>query len=539
MGWREARAAAALADAAYKRAEGGPSAVARALAGAEGGGPRGLVWAGVQLPRDGLTQPYIVAEERGCPRCLFVALRGTKELADVLADAGVLMAPLAPGAAGPLGRAAAHRGFLSRARGLPLAWLAEAARARGRGLVLCGHSLGGAVAALATALLLVESRGPPPAVCCVAFAAPPVGNSAFARHIEASGWINRFQTFLLPEDFVPRSLALLAPKAAGARPGGAGSESRADETGGEGAGAGDKPRWPSRGRSVSGGASIAWTSAAKFVSAYRHAGQTLYLPPGGAVCTSLDECKGTRTDAAAGEGATPAQEDGGGLLDMKFHRMAAYSERVRQASLRGQAEGGPGQGTLFGWWWDRLRRPPFGVAAARAEWKPREGVPFVALVPGFAVWAARGCFPVALAGKTPVPGEPRRRRLVLYLSISGFESARPETTVRVGGLRISSSRIKLLGPTGRRPSPRPALVEVEVWLPEKVAVAFDAPETGSGRGTPWQPPPVSVELRNDFHDAHVAVNSWHSAPPGPAVAAFSPEHAAATDEPAALLQPAL
>ena len=530
------RAAAALADAAYKRAEGGAGAVARALAGAEGGGAQGLVWAGVQLPRDGLTQPYIVAEELGCPRCLFVALRGTKELADVLADAGVLMAPLSPGAAGPLGRAAAHRGFLSRARGLPLAWLAEAARARGRGLVLCGHSLGGAVAALATALLLVESRGPLPGVCCIAFAAPPVGNSAFARHIEASGWTDRFKTFLLPEDFVPRSLSLLTPKA---RPDGAGSESRAGEMGGEGAEAGERPRWPSKSRSVGAGASGAWASAAKFVSAYRHAGQTLYLPPGGAVCTSLDECKGARPDAAAGEGPTPAHEYGRGPLDMKYHRMATYSERVRQASLRGQVEGGPRQGTLFGWWWGRLRRPPFGVAAARVEWKPREDVPFVTLVPGFAVWAARGCFPEALAGKTPVPGEPRRRRLVLYLSISGFESARPETTVRVGGLRYSCSRIDLLGPTGRRPSPRPALVEVEVWLPEKIAVAFDAPEVGPGRGTPWQPPPVSVELHNDFHSVHVTVNSWHSAPPGPIVAAFSPEPAATTDVPAALLQPAL
>ena len=532
---REVRAAAALADAAYKRAEGGPGAVARALAASEA--PGGLRWDGLQLPRDGLAQPYFLAEERGCPRSLFVALRGTKELSDVLADAGVLMAPLAPGAAGAAGRAAVHRGFLARARGLPLEWLAECARLRGRDLVLCGHSLGGAVAALATVLLLLPERsGPSPAVRCVNFAAPPVGNSALARLVESRGWGGLFRTYLLPEDFVPRSLLL---GGGGGRPAGQG--------GGAGAGAGSasglgedaehegspstalarkRPPWA---------LTPPWTSAAKFISAYRHVGRTLYLPAGGAVCASLAECRGVGAGPGAGEDAAATREGAGRLLEMKFHRMAAYSERVLEASggVRGTEERAfPGR------WWRRLGWPGRRAPFQRPAWEPREAVAFVDLVPGFALWAARGCFPVAPpVGKSPaVPGDPRRHRLVLYLAASGFDRARPEVAVRVGGLSFGPPRVETLGapPPPGRPSSRPALLEVVVWLPEKVAATFE-PLEPAGR-TAWQPPPVCIELRNDFHASRIDVRYWHSAPTAPTHrgAAVTPP-----DPARALLQPAL
>jgi alpha-beta hydrolase superfamily lysophospholipase len=59
-------------------------------------------------------------------------------------------------AAGTASRAqlAAHRGFLTRARGVPIDSLYREARARGKRLVLCGHSLGGAVASLCALQLL-------------------------------------------------------------------------------------------------------------------------------------------------------------------------------------------------------------------------------------------------------------------------------------------------------------------------------------------------------------------------------------------------
>lgn len=50
--------------------------------------------------------------------------------------------------------ATAHRGFLARANAIDVAGLYALARRRGKRLVLCGHSLGGAVAKLCTLKLL-------------------------------------------------------------------------------------------------------------------------------------------------------------------------------------------------------------------------------------------------------------------------------------------------------------------------------------------------------------------------------------------------
>ena len=253
------------------------------------------------------------------------------------------------------------------------------------------------------------------------------------------------------------------------------------------------------------------------------------------MCASLEECRGAGAGPGAGEDAAVAREGAGGLLEMKFHRMAAYSERVLQAS--GGVEGTEERvsPSLRWWrrWWPGRRAPP-----RRAGWEPREAVAFVDLVPGFALWAARGCFPVApLVGNSPaVSGDHRRHRLVLYLAASGFERARPEVTVRVGGLFFGSPRVETLGtsPPPGRLSPRPALLEVEVWLPEKVAATFE-PQEPAGRAV-WQPPPVSIDLRNDFHESRIDVRYWHSAPPAPGSAGTA---VAPPDSAPALLQPAL
>jgi len=48
----------------------------------------------------------------------------------------------------------AHQGFLARAKCIPAVELYKLAHKRGLKLVLCGHSLGGAVAVLATLAIL-------------------------------------------------------------------------------------------------------------------------------------------------------------------------------------------------------------------------------------------------------------------------------------------------------------------------------------------------------------------------------------------------
>ncbi len=94
------------------------------------------------------------------PGALYVAFIGTKHPRDLLADVNAVQAPLheAVGVS-PLPRC--HRGFLTRARAIPIVHLYAEARRRKRRLVLCGHSLGGAVAAVsALRLLLALSQLP-------------------------------------------------------------------------------------------------------------------------------------------------------------------------------------------------------------------------------------------------------------------------------------------------------------------------------------------------------------------------------------------
>lgn len=109
---------------------------------------------------------------------------------------------------------AAHRGFLARAKGIPALELYKLARKKKRKLVLCGHSLGGAVAALATLAILRVLASTPLSkeneevqVKCITFSQPPVGNAALKEYVDRKGWQHYFKTYCIPEDLVPRILS--------------------------------------------------------------------------------------------------------------------------------------------------------------------------------------------------------------------------------------------------------------------------------------------------------------------------------------------
>lgn len=201
---------------------------------------------GVSVARASARHRYLVAD---APGAVFVACAGTQDARDLLTDASVRSADLdlaaeARTALGGSRRAlAAHGGFASRARGLraPLRALFRNAVIRdGKRLVLCGHSLGGAVAALALLGLLLDieddaqgAEGVSAAaevfgernekkkkknarralaarfaadgvLCCVGFAAPPPGNEATRAYAESMGWTRAFVNICSREDFVPR-----------------------------------------------------------------------------------------------------------------------------------------------------------------------------------------------------------------------------------------------------------------------------------------------------------------------------------------------
>jgi predicted lipase len=93
----------------------------------------------------------------------------------------------------------AHRGFLARSKSIDVEALYQMALDSNRHLVLCGHSLGGAVAKLCTLRLLRKlPEWPPPQLRCICFAAPAVGNSALAKAVEEAGWDSFFKTYALP-----------------------------------------------------------------------------------------------------------------------------------------------------------------------------------------------------------------------------------------------------------------------------------------------------------------------------------------------------
>uniref|UniRef100_A0A1J3CEG7 Protein EDS1 n=1 Tax=Noccaea caerulescens TaxID=107243 RepID=A0A1J3CEG7_NOCCA len=200
----------------------------------------------VQPSSDHVPHRYLLAEAGDT---LFASFVGTKQYKDIMADANILQGhifhddvaedecvaasePLqnepqknnGEGLRSPLGSKAyqrrqkpipaAHRGFLARAKGIPALELYRLAQKKKRKLVLCGHSLGGAVAALATlAILRVVAASSTKKgngnvhVKCITFSQPPVGNAALRDYVHEKGWHHYFKSYCIPEDLVPRILS--------------------------------------------------------------------------------------------------------------------------------------------------------------------------------------------------------------------------------------------------------------------------------------------------------------------------------------------
>ena len=177
---------------------------------------------------------YVLAESAGA---VFVCFAGTKDFPrDAVADVRVGLAPfwaafgvpvpvsvpvpvpgLDPAAAPANAEAAhaAHRGFLRRAAGVRIAPCVAYAAASGKRLVLCGHSMGGAVATLVSLAVLGSGHAEAAGVdlACVAFAMPPVVSPELAAYASRRGWAPRFAAYMLPEDLVPRLLGRAGPPA--------------------------------------------------------------------------------------------------------------------------------------------------------------------------------------------------------------------------------------------------------------------------------------------------------------------------------------
>ena len=243
-----------LSECVYKRPE---SEVARAVNKfKEDFGGQLVGVSTVQASLEHVPHRYLLAE---AGNTLFVSFIGTKQLQDVVADVNFLQrtifgedivgddidvedqqklamdsvlghpstvgngmqkglglnSELPPRAAKALKvKPAAHRGFLARAKGVPATELYRLAQRKDRRLVLCGHSLGGAVAVLATLAILrafatnpISRAANKVEVKCITFSQPPVGNAALRDYVHKKGWQHHFRTYCIPEDVIPRILS--------------------------------------------------------------------------------------------------------------------------------------------------------------------------------------------------------------------------------------------------------------------------------------------------------------------------------------------
>ncbi|CAA0842440.1 lipase class 3 family protein [Striga hermonthica] len=196
----------------------------------------------VQPSSDHVPHRYLLAEAGDT---LFASFIGTKQYKDVMADANIFQGAIFhdssmanvneseqtevssqvdngenvsrpietnPKQDNSTPMPAVHRGFMARAKGIPALELYRLAQKKRRKLVLCGHSLGGAVAVLATLAILrviavTSKEAERVQVKCITFSQPPVGNAALRDYVKGKGWQNHFKTYCIPEDLVPRILS--------------------------------------------------------------------------------------------------------------------------------------------------------------------------------------------------------------------------------------------------------------------------------------------------------------------------------------------
>ncbi|DBA94509.1 TPA: hypothetical protein ACH3X1_002100 [Trebouxia sp. C0004] len=199
-----------LSECVYKLVDVGPADSAKAASTFVSQLPPGLVsLQHVQSVAASVPHRYMLGDDG---QSLYVVFMGTKHMRDLLADANVLQEAVwkSKDPDKQQANALAHRGFLARARGIPVEALYAHAKRQGRRLVLCGHSLGGAVALLCTLRLLQGLPKGDPSLYCICFGTPAIGNAALAALVAEYGWESHILNFILPEDIIPRILALPA-----------------------------------------------------------------------------------------------------------------------------------------------------------------------------------------------------------------------------------------------------------------------------------------------------------------------------------------
>ena len=150
---------------------------------------------------------FLLAEELEGRR-VFLAFRGTEDKKDLTEDLKIYQR----GAESGLARGKFHAGFLTRAEEFPLQKLLADQSLQNRSLIICGHSLGGAISSIVTTEILIEREKRPKEqftgeVINVTFGSPLFGDDTARRFLEEKSFSSKMFHFVAELDPVPSLLS--------------------------------------------------------------------------------------------------------------------------------------------------------------------------------------------------------------------------------------------------------------------------------------------------------------------------------------------
>lgn len=150
----------------------------------------------VQLTRVGAMQQYMIAEVGDA---CFVTLPGTRGMRDLLVDGNVSRRKM-PWTRDVSGYV--HGGFLEQSLSIPIEELyRHFVCTGGKRLILCGHSLGGALAVLCTMRMLqILDHNSRDLIRCFTFGSPGVGDEGVKRYVQGRGWGREIINIVVDDD---------------------------------------------------------------------------------------------------------------------------------------------------------------------------------------------------------------------------------------------------------------------------------------------------------------------------------------------------
>ena len=148
-----------------------------------------------------------MAEELDSKR-VYLAFRGTEDKKDLTEDLKIYQRGAESGHA----RGKFHAGFLSRAEEFPLQKLLADRELFGRVVVVCGHSLGGAISSIVTTEMLIEREKRPKDqfladVINITFGSPLFGDDTTRRYLEEKDISTKMFHFVAEKDPIPSLLS--------------------------------------------------------------------------------------------------------------------------------------------------------------------------------------------------------------------------------------------------------------------------------------------------------------------------------------------